>query len=97
MHINSVSDFRKAYRNGPYAWPGGYPCYFVTNDGAALSWRSAYYNRRNILEAIANKLNDGWRIVGVDVNWEDPALYCADTSERIPSAYAEDQFEPDIY
>lgn len=90
MHINSVSDFREAYRNGPFAWPGGYPLYFITSDGAALSWRAAKYNRRNILEAIANKTNDGWRIVGVEINYEDPALYCDDTGERIPSAYAED-------
>lgn len=96
MQIKSVSDFRAAYRSGPYAWPGGYPLYFVTNDGATLSWRSAYYNRRNILNSIANKLNDGWRIVGVDVNWEDPALYCDDTGERIPSAYAEDDAEPTV-
>jgi len=97
MEIKSISDFRKAYRNGPTAWPGGYPCYFVTNDGASLSWRSAYYNRRNILESIARKLNDGWRIVGVDVNWENPALYCDDTGERIPSAYAEDEAEPTVW
>jgi hypothetical protein len=34
--IKSVSDYRKAVRNGPYAWPGGYPLFFVTSDGAAL-------------------------------------------------------------
>jgi len=94
MLINSISDFRRAYRTGPYAWPGGYPCYFVTSDGAALSWSAARYNRRAILEAIATNARDGWKVIGVDVNWEDPALYCDATGERIPSAYAEDQAEP---
>jgi hypothetical protein len=91
MHINSISDFRRAIRNGPYAWPGGYPYYFVTSDGAALSWLSVQNNRRAILEAIANKLRDGWRVIGMDINWEDSALYCDDTGERIGSAYAEDE------
>jgi hypothetical protein len=91
MHINSISDFRRAIRNGPYAWPGGYPCYFVTSDGAALSWNAARHNRRAILEAIAGKLSDGWRVIGMDINWEDSALYCDDTGERIESAYTEDE------
>ena len=91
MNINSISDFRKAIRNGAYAWPGGYPLYFVTSDGAALSFSSARYNRRNILEAIASKASDGWRVVAIDTNWEDPDLRCDDTGERIESAYAEDE------
>jgi len=74
-------------RHGPYAWPGGYPCYFVTSDGAALSFKAARQERRNILEAIANKSNDGWRVVGVDINWEDDSLYCDHTGEKIESAY----------
>ncbi len=87
MHINSVSDFRKAMRHGPYAWPGGYPCYFVTSDGAALSFKAAKEERRNIIDSIANRYDDGWRVVGVDVNYEDSALYCDHTGERIESAY----------
>jgi hypothetical protein len=91
MHINSISDFRRAIRNGPYAWPGGYPCYFITSDGTALSWLAVQINRRAILEAIAGKISDGWRVIGIDINWEDSALYCDDTGERIESAYSEDE------
>ena len=90
MEINCISDFRSAMRNGPYAWPGGYPCYFVTSDGAALSFEAARKERRNILESIAHRLNDGWRVIGLDVNYEDDQLYCDQTNERIPSAYGED-------
>jgi len=32
-------------------------------------------------------------IVGVEVNWESPDLYCDNCSERIESAYAEDDRE----
>jgi hypothetical protein len=91
MQINTISDFRAAMRQGPYAWPGGYPLYFVTSDGAALSFKAARKERRNILESIANRSNDGWRVIGLDVNWEDSQLYCDHTNEKIESAYCEDQ------
>jgi hypothetical protein len=89
MWIKTISDFRAAMRHGPWAWPGGYPCYFITSDGAALSFKSARQERRNILEAIRDQDNSGWRIVAMDVNWEDAELYCDHTNERIESAYAE--------
>lgn len=88
--INSISDFRKAMRHGKFAWPGGYPCYFITNDGGALSFEAAKAERRNILEALCNDHDhSGWRVVAVDINYEDPELFCAHTNERIESAYAE--------
>jgi len=90
MNIRTISDFRKAMRSGPYAWPGGYPLYFMTNDGAVLSFKAAREQRRNILEAIRDRDNSGWRIVAVDVNWEDNELYCDHTNERIESAYGDD-------
>lgn len=77
-------------RNGPYAWPGGYPLYFVTADGEALSFKAARAERRNILQALAyNDTRSGWFVVGVDVNWEDAGLACAHSGERIQSAYAD--------
>ena len=92
MLIKSISDFRRAIRSGPYAWPGGYPLFFVTADGAALSFKAASKERRNILEAIRdNDTRGGWRVVELAVNWEDPELYCDHSNDRIESAYAEDQ------
>jgi len=89
MQIKSISDFRAVIRNGAYAWPGGYPCYFVTSDGEALSFEAAKQERRNIIDSIANHLNDGWRVIGVEVNWEDGELTCGHTGKRIESAYAD--------
>ena len=74
----------------PYAWPGGYPRYFVTADGAALSFKAAQDNRRLIRHAIRTNANDGWRVTACGINWEDADLYCDHTNERIESAYAED-------
>ena len=83
----TISDFRRDIRQ-PYAWPGGYPMFFLTSDGEALSFAAAKSQRRNVLEAIAGGYRDGWRVVGVDVNWEDADLMCAHTGEAIESAYA---------
>jgi hypothetical protein len=90
MRIESISDFRAAIRNGAYAWPGGYPLFFVMADGEALSFKAAKAERRNLLEALAHgQRNDGWKPVALEINWEDAELYCAHTNERIESAYAE--------
>ena len=89
MHINSISDFRKAVRNVPYAWPGGYPLFFICDDGGVLCCACVNSERRNILESIAGKHSDGWRVVGMDINYEDADLTCDHCNERIESAYAE--------
>lgn len=90
MLINSISDFRRAVRNGPYAWPGGYPLYWVMADGGACSFRVAKDERRAMLQALAdNARSDQWRPVALDVNWEEADLWCDHRSERIPSAYAD--------
>lgn len=93
MQIKTISDFRRAIRNGPYAWPGGYPLYFVMSDGAALSFAAAKdkSNRREILHAIAHpeyRASD-WRPVAFEINYEDTELYCAHTGEKIESAYGD--------
>ena len=91
MKIDTISDFRRAIRNGPYAWPGGYPMYFITADGAALSFDAAKQERRSILSAIAhNDVRDGWRVCAFEVNWEDDSLYCVHTNKRIEAAYEDE-------
>jgi hypothetical protein len=90
MPIETVHDFRRAIRSGPYAWPGGYPVYFICSDGGALSFAAARDNRRAILEAIASRSRDGWRVVASDINFEDTELVCDHTGQRIESAYGED-------
>ncbi len=89
MDINTISDFRKAMRNGPYAWPGGYPLYFITKDGAALSFKAAKAERRNIISAIRDNDDSGWNVIAIDINWEDAELTCDHSGERIESAYAD--------
>lgn len=86
----TVADFDQALEDGAYAFPGGYPRYFVCIDGEALSFEAAQENAELIRAAIRDgDRNETWRVIGVDVNWEDAALFCCHTNERIPSAYAE--------
>ena len=73
----------------PYAWPGGYPRYFITSDGAALSFKSALHNSHLIIDSIRENSNDGWQVVACEVNWEDSLLFCDDTGELIECAYSE--------
>jgi hypothetical protein len=65
-----------------YAWPGGYPLYYVTDQGSILCPAHA-----NVEAEYSDELIDG-----VDTNWEDPDLYC-EHGERIESAYAEPEAE----
>lgn len=63
-----------------FAWPGGYPLFYVTEQNTILCPEHA---------SVESDYNDEL-ISAVDVNWEDPELYC-EHGERIESAYAEDE------
>ncbi len=88
MLITSISDFRRAVRNGPYAWPGGYPLYWVMADGGACEFKVCKTERKAMLRALAKReARDEWRPVELAVNWENTELYCDHTSNRIEAAY----------
>lgn len=75
-----------ALSRAPYAWPGGYPLHAVTADGATLCRYCCASERLNIATTTGR---DGWTVVDLTVNWEDPELWCDHCGERIESAYAE--------
>lgn len=85
----TLGEYRAAIRSGPYAWPGGYPLFFICDDGGALCFTCAKKERRNIISSIAWNVRDGWKVAAVDVNWEDTELYCDHCSKPIESAYGE--------
>ena len=58
----------------------------IMDDCAALCRHCARAERASIGTTTGR---DGWCVVALDVNWEDPALFCAHCSSRIESAYAE--------
>ena len=90
MKTYQTEDFKKQIEYGAYAFPGGYPVFFITYDGEALSFDSAKANQSLITEAIETADNSGgWRVIGCEINWEDATLTCAHSNKRIESAYGE--------
>ena len=90
MEIKNTKDLKTAIRSGKYAWPGGYPAYFITSDGAALSFDAVRDNFKLCLSETKHGHCGGWRIIGYDINWEDNELYCDHTGKKISSAYCDD-------
>lgn len=86
MHIHTSKDLKEALRHGPYAWPGGYPVYFATSEGYTLSFQTVKDNYKNVLRSVRHDLSDGWRVIGMDINWESE-LYDDYTGKQIESAY----------
>lgn len=86
----ALSVIKDLLRGGKYAWPGGYPMYFIAGDGEALSFEAVHAEWRQVVRALLwNTPRDQWAIVGYDVNWEDDNLHCAHTGEKIEAAYSE--------
>ncbi len=65
---------------------GGYPLYYLSKDGGVLSPEAVDEK----LELTNNPDAPDWFVVGAEVNYEDPDLFCDHSGKRIPSAYAED-------
>ncbi len=65
-----------------FAWPGGYPIYYLADDGEALCPDCA-----NLPEAHEGGDGDGWRLEGQGVHWEGEPLSCAHCNREIESAY----------
>jgi hypothetical protein len=87
MSEYTTKDLKKQLRIGQFAWPGGYQLCFITDDGCALSFEAVRDNLRSVFHSMHNKINDGWRITGCEVNWEDENLLCSHTGKQIPCAY----------
>lgn len=95
MTAYTVRQLLADLRSGPYTSVGCYPTFFLASDGEVLShkavreniWRVARDTRDHAAGGLRG--HSGWAIVGFGVNWEDPDMHCADSGERIESAYAE--------
>lgn len=75
-----------------YAWPGGYPLFYLCADGGTLCPDCANGPEVAAAHAAADGCPDDrqWLIVATDANWENPAMYCDHCAKQIPSAYADD-------
>lgn len=88
QNIYTSMDLSAAVAKGPYAWPGGYPYYFITAGGNALSFRAVAQYAESERGKIT--LDEDDKIIAVDINWEDNDLICEQTGSKIESAYSDD-------
>lgn len=70
----------------PFAWPGGYPRFGVTSDGAALCPQCCSIERNSLATTTGS---DGWCLVASDINWEDASLFCDHCGCQIQAAYSD--------
>ena len=66
-----------------YAWPGGYPVIYITDDADVMCPKCA--NEEENVHFTGDA--DGWRIDAYDVFYEGAAVNCCNCNERIESAY----------
>lgn len=85
----TLQEIKERLRAGAYAWPGGYPLFFITTDGAALSFKAVRQEWRQIAYSHIHDIGDGWQLAAVDINYEDDNLYCDHTGEKIEAAYCD--------
>lgn len=91
MDIKTVKDFETCLKNGSYAWPGGYPIYYVCHDGATLCPKCVNKYKKEIKSAIkSGDKRDSWNVAGCDINFEDENMICEQCNKQIPSAYGEE-------
>lgn len=78
-----------------FAWPGGYPMFYVFADGGAVCPACVNRNVSEIDEDVRRggrrNSHGGWAVDAWEVNWEEPDMHCDHCGKRIPSAYAEDK------
>lgn len=95
----TLLEVKRQLRRGSYAWPGGYPLFFVTTKGDALCFETIRSEWRTVVDDYLSGHDSGWHIAACEVNWEDPSLHCDHCFKRIESAYAEHENrerEPEI-
>jgi hypothetical protein len=87
QQIESMHQLKACLRAGQFAFPGGYPMFFMTHDGGVLSFESVREEWRTICRD--STLDSCWLIVGLCINYEDESLYCDHSNKPIESAYGE--------
>lgn len=69
-----------------FAWPGGYPIYYICEDGGWLCPDCANNKNGSQASTDASAPSD-WRIVEQQVYWEGKPLSCDHCDAAIESAY----------
>jgi len=82
--IDSINKLKACLRAGEYTSVGMYRLFFITDDGACLSFSSVIDNLQEIYYSMMNDINDGWNITGLSSVEEcDEEIYCDHSNELI--------------
>ena len=68
-----------------YAWPGGYPIFYMTEDAGVLCPPCVGEN----IDDCCDPDNSQYHVAAHSANFENPTLFCDDCGKRIESAYAD--------
>ena len=82
--IDSINKLKSCLRAGDYTFPGNYRLFFITSDGACLSFSSVLDNLQEIYYSMMNDINDGWKITGLSsVEEFEDEVYCDHSNELL--------------
>ena len=84
--IGTSKQFKATLRAGAYAWPDGYPLYFIMEDSEVMCFDCAKKEAKRIIYAMRSRYRDGWKVAGCDVNYDDSDLVCCHCKKFIESA-----------
>lgn len=76
-NITNGKELLSTLRAGEYAWPGGYRLFFLTSDGAAISFDAVRDNLPSVLDSIRTYSSDGWRVIACcNTEHYDDDVFC---------------------
>ncbi len=70
-----------------YAWPGGYPMFYLVADNGILCPECAN------VEGSEDTDDSQWKLVAADIHWEGPVILCDHCGQEIESAYGDPDCE----
>ena len=83
-NISNANELKASLRAGEYAFPGGYQLFFITSDGASLSFASVRENFCAVLDSVKTECADGWRVIAMSGEHEcDEPVFCFHSGEQI--------------
>lgn len=83
-HTNTPATLAATLAAEPFAWPGGYPCFALTDCGGVFC-PTCCENETSSFETASPR--DGWYLVAIDINYEDDGLFCDHCGLPVPCAY----------
>jgi hypothetical protein len=93
--IRNLSDLKAVLRAGRYTDLGGYPLYFILEDGESASFEGV----RQDWKRVVSDMIDGYgqfRVIGSEVYYEGPPMFCSISGKEIESAYGDpDELDAD--